>query len=119
MASRRVTATKVSERPLIPATTDERLENQIIADAMDLARKQIRDGTASAQVVTHFLKLGSSREKLEQLRIQEDITTAQAKREQMASSARTEEMMKDAINAFRSYAGENPDVLTTDEFDDI
>ena len=118
MASRQVTTSKSPQRPRRPATTPEGRENQLIAAALDLAEKQILDGTATSQVVTHFLKLGSSRERLEQLRIEKDIELAKAKQEQMASQARTEELMKDAIAAFRSYAGENPDVLVTDEFDD-
>ena len=118
MASRQVSTSKAPTRTRRPALNDDRHEKQIIADAMDLAQKQILEGTASAQVVTHFLKLGSSRERLEQARIKKDIELAQAKQEQMASTIRTEELMKDAIAAFRSYSGDTENVLTTDEFDD-
>lgn len=117
MASRRVNEPKAVQTLRRPATTPKGRENQIIADAMDLAQKQILEGTASAQVVTHFLKLGSSREKLEQARITEDIELAKAKKEQMASTIRTEELMKQAIEAFRSYAGEDP-LMITETFDD-
>jgi hypothetical protein len=52
-----------------PAMTEEGRESQMVSLAMDLAETQIVDGTASAQVITHYLKLGSSREKLEQERL--------------------------------------------------
>lgn len=88
-----------------PATTPEARENQLIAQAVDLAEKQIRAGTASAQVVTHYLKLGSSREKLEQERLAQEVSLMQAKREAMASAARVEELYGAAIDAMRAYAG--------------
>lgn len=70
MVARRVNPenNNVSRRP--PASTPEARENQLIALAVDLAEKQLANGTASAQVINHYLKLGSSREKLEQLRIE-------------------------------------------------
>lgn len=74
--------------------------------AVDLAAKQLQDGTASAQVITHFLKLASSREQLEQERLRSENLLAQAKIENLASMARTEELMKDALSAFRSYSGQ-------------
>lgn len=89
-----------------PATTPEARENQLIAAAVDLAAKQLADGTASAQVITHYLKLGSSREQLEQEKMKQDVELAKAKIESMASMARTEELMKDALSAFRSYSGQ-------------
>lgn len=93
-----------SRRP--PATTPEARENQLIAKAVDLAAKQLEDGTASAQVITHYLKLGSSREQLEKERIAMDVELMKAKKEGMESMVRTEALMKDALSAFRSYAGQ-------------
>ncbi|MCA1806420.1 MAG: hypothetical protein LC687_00940 [Actinobacteria bacterium] len=92
-----------SRRP--PATTPEARENQLISVAMDLAERQITDGTASAQVISHFLKLGSSREKLEQARLDQEVSLLEAKREAMASAARVEELYGAAIDAMRAYAG--------------
>lgn len=69
----------------------------------------MRDGSASSQVITHFLKLGSTSEKLAQQYKEEEIRLLRIKAETMASQRRTEELMVDAINAFRRYAGDDSD----------
>lgn len=117
MAARRVNHPHSNSSKLPPATTPEARENQLIAQAVDLVEKRIRDGTASAQEVTHFLKLGSSTERLDQLKKRHEVELLEAKKEAMASSARTEELMKDALNAFRSYSGQMPDE-DDDDYDD-
>lgn len=91
-----------------PATTPEGRENQLIALAADLAEKRLREGTATAQEVVHFLKLGSSREQLEQERIRHENELLEAKVEAMASAARIEELYAEAISAMRSYSGNEP-----------
>ncbi len=98
--------TKQSRRP--PATTPEARENQLISSAVDLAEKQLQEGSASAQVITHYLKLGSSREKLEQERLANENSLLVAKREAMASAQRVEELYGAAIDAMRAYAGHDP-----------
>lgn len=108
MASKPVKLSEITKSRRPPATTPEARENQLIAKAVDLAEKQIVEGTASAQVVTHFLKLGSSREKLEQERINNENSLLVAKREAMASAARVEELYGAAIDAMRAYAGHAP-----------
>jgi hypothetical protein len=80
----------------------------MVALAVDLAETQLRDGTASAQVLSHYLKLGSSRENLEQSLMKENIELQKAKREAMASAERVEELYSTAINAMRAYAGQEP-----------
>lgn len=90
------------------ATTPEGRENQLISLAYDLAEQQLMDGTASAQVISSFLKLGSSRERLEQERLQNENILLRAKKEAMDSQARIEEMYGAALNAMRSYAGQPP-----------
>jgi hypothetical protein len=75
---------------------------------MDLAEKQIDNGTASAQVISHFLKVGSSREHLEQQLLEETIALKAAQRENMASAARVEELYEAAIGAMRAYSGQPP-----------
>lgn len=105
MATRRGTKPEEKKTRRPPATTPEGRENQLIAASVDLAEEQIRTGVASSQVVTHFLKLGSSREKLEQQRLAEEVKLLQVKAETLASQARTEELMKEALNAFKSYSG--------------
>lgn len=89
-----------------PATTPEGRENQLVALAVDLAEKQLKDGTASNQVISHYLKLGSSRERLEQKRIEQENNLLGAKIEAMASAKRVEELYAQALNAMRSYAGQ-------------
>jgi len=103
-----------SRRP--PATTPERREQQLIAAAIELAEKQILEGKASSQVITHFLKLGTTREKLEQDRLRNENALTQAKIEQLASEARVEELYANAIKAMRSYApGSLPEEIDDSE----
>ena len=109
------TRTKKSGARRPPATTPESRERQLVAKAVDLAEQQLEDGTASAQVITHYLKLGSSREMLEQERLQEEIELQKAKREMMKSAARIEELYETAIGAMRAYAGGGPMPPTGDD----
>lgn len=76
--------------------------------AYDLAEEQIEAGTASSQVITHFLKVGSRREQLEQQRIHYENQLLAAKRQQIEDQKRVEELYMDALNAMRSYAGQLP-----------
>lgn len=114
MASRRVTDGESAPKRRRPASTPEARENQLIALAADLAERQMRDGTASSQIITHYLKLGSTREQLEQERLRMENELAQAKIEAMASAVRIEELYSKAISAMRNYAGEEPGL--DDEF---
>lgn len=92
-----------------PATTPEGRENEVISQAMDLAEQQIRNGTASSQVITHFLKLGSTREQLEQERLQHENELTKVKIEALESQKRVEELYREALDAMRSYSGETPE----------
>ncbi len=103
---------KVNRRP---ANTPEGRENQLISLAADMAEKQLIAGTAPAQVVTHFLKLGSTRERVEQERLQNENLLLSAKIEQMASAKRIEELYETALNAMRSYSGQEVEVYDDDE----
>lgn len=91
--------------PRKPVTTPEARESQVIGLAIDLAEEQIRDGTASSQVITHFLKLGSSREQLEQERLEHENELTRVKIEAIESQKRVEELYMNALNAMRSYSG--------------
>lgn len=88
----------------------------MVSRAMDLAEKQIEEGVASSQVITHFLKLGSTREKLEQQRIAHENELLQVKREAIASQRRVEELYMTALDAMRSYSGQLPP--PEDDFED-
>lgn len=103
-ARRKIDPGTHSRRP--PATTPEGRENQLIAKAVDLAEKQLTEGTASSQVITHYLKLGSTREKLEQERLNRENELLRARSEAMASAKRVEELYSEALNAMRAYAGQ-------------
>ena len=88
-----------------PATTPEGRENQLIALAIDVAEKQLREGTASAQVVTHFLKLASSKEKLEREKLELENELIKAKTENLQSQKNIEELYSNAIVAMQTYSG--------------
>lgn len=108
MVARRVSDDEVSGTRRPAAMSPEARENQLISGAVELAEKQIREGSASAQVITHYLKLGSTREKLEQQRLANENALTLAKIESIGSAQRTEELMKEAITAFRQYSGQAP-----------
>ena len=91
-----------------PATTPEGRENEMVSLAHDLAERQIRNGTASSQVITHFLKLGSTREKLEQQRLEHENELTRVKIDALESQKRVEELYMEALSAMRSYAGDLP-----------
>lgn len=90
-----------------PAKTPEARENQLITLAVDLAEKQLLEGTASSQVITHYLKLGSTKEKIEKDILMEQKTLIKAKTEQLQSAKRVEELYENALNAMRAYSGNN------------
>lgn len=91
-----------------PATTPEGRENELVSAAIDLAETQIRDGTASSQVITHFLKLGSTRERLEQQRLEHENELTRVRIEAIESQKRVEELYMEALQAMRSYSGDQP-----------
>ena len=93
------------QTPRKPATTPEAREQEVISQAIDLAEQQIKDGNASSQVITHFLKLGSSREQLEQERLEHENELTRVKIEAIESQKRVEELYMEALNAMRNYAG--------------
>jgi hypothetical protein len=78
----------------------------MIGLADELAEKQLREGNASAQVITHYLKLGSSRERLEQQKLELEQDLLRAKADQIAGQARQEELFAEAIKAMRAYQGQ-------------
>lgn len=113
MANRRTNERKQRR----PATTLEGREGQLVSLAVDLAEKQLQDGTASAQVISHYLKLGSTREILEQQRLSQENELLKARVDQLASAKRVEELYESALNAMRTYAGQIVDD-ERDEYDD-
>ena len=100
-----------------PAKTLEGREQQLILLAIDLAAKQLAEGTASAQVQTHFLKLGTVRARLELEKIKKENLLLAAKAEALASTQRIEELYEDAIRAMRSYQGLADEWPEGDDYD--
>lgn len=93
-----------------PALTPEARENQCISLAMDLAEQQLRDGTASSQVITHFLKAGASRAELEKEKLRKENLMLEAKTKAYQSSEEIKELYEGAIKAMRIYQGQgDPD----------
>lgn len=78
----------------------------MVSAAIDLAEEQIRMGTASSQVITHFLKLGSTRERLEQQKLEHENELTRVKIEALESQKRVEELYMEALQAMRSYSGD-------------
>lgn len=77
----------------------------MVSLAYDLAEQQLREGTASAAVILQMLKYGSSREKLEQYKLQMENELLATKREILESEKRTEDLVRAALEAMRSYTG--------------
>ena len=98
-----------------PALDPEARQNQLIALAVDCAERQLRDGTASAQVIAYYLKQASPQAKLEIERLTEENKLLRAKTEQLRSEKRSEELIEEALKAFRNYAGHGD----PDEYQDV
>ena len=93
-----------------PALSPEARENQLIALAVDRAEQQLLDGTASSQVITYYLKLGSSREKLEKERLAEENRLLKAKTKALENAEEIKALYEQALKAMRNYAGQgDPD----------
>ena len=93
------------ERKIRPALTPEARENQMIALAVDLAEKQLLEGTASSQVITHYLTLGTTKVKLEREILEKQKALIEAKTENLQSAKRIEELYKNALDAMKNYSG--------------
>lgn len=96
-------------RKIRPALTPEARENQMIALAVDLVEQRLLDGTASSQETTHFLKLGSMKNRLEMEKLQEENRLLKARTEALQSAKRVEELYSEAIKAMRRYSGQGSD----------
>ena len=105
--SKRVTKTEgMTKTKMRPALSPEARENQLVSLAVDLAEKQLMEGTASSQVITHYLKLASSKEKLELEKMRKEIEMTEAKTQNLQSAKRVEELYANALKAMRDYSGD-------------
>lgn len=103
MAKKKVAQPEMKRRP--PAITVEAEEERLIALATSLVEKKMMDGTATSQMITHYLKLGSSKERLERKLLEEQIKATEAKTEALKSAKRVEELYAGALKAMREYSG--------------
>lgn len=111
---RKVNGVKPEEnKPAHKAMSPEARENQMISLAIDLAEEQLRNGTASSQVITHYLRLGSTKEREEKEKLQEEVKLLKAKTKALESAEETNQLYAEAIKAFKSYNG-----VTEDEDDE-
>ena len=96
-----------------PATTPEENENECISLAYDLVKKRLRNGTATSQETTHFLKAGSRKYQLEieELKRKNDLLVAKV--ESLESQKRVEDLYANALAAMKTYSGQE----TEDEFE--
>ena len=117
MAKRKTTTSKDTQKKLRPASTPEARENQLIALAVDLAEKQLMEGTASSQVITHYLKLATTKEKIEREILEKQKELIVAKTENLQSAKRIEELYSNALKAMQNYSGQTCS-MEDDEDDD-
>lgn len=96
-----------SLRKMRPALSPEARENQMISLAMDLAEQQLRDGTASSQLITEFIKRGSTKARIEQEILAEQKELIEAKTQSLRSAQRIEELYANALSAMKSYSGQD------------
>ena len=114
-------AAELPETPksLPPALTLAGRENQLIATAYDIAEQQMLDGTASAQVLTHFLKAGSREMQAKIAKLEEENELLRAKTKSLEAQVNNEALLEKALKAFRSYRGEEVDEGEDDEYPDV
>lgn len=105
MPSRREPVSNSGASRGAPGKTPEAREAQLVAAAVELAEKQLLAGTASSQVITHYLKLGSSTERLLQERLRNENRLTEAKIEDLGSRKETEAMYREALRAMSAYSG--------------
>ena len=109
MGSTKKTTTPSKKIGQKPATTLEAREDQLFSLAMDRAEEKLLDGTASSQLITHFLKLGSSKERLERKKLEKENQLLEAKTESIKEARKSGELYEKAIRAFAIYTGEVDD----------
>lgn len=91
------------------ATTNEGRENEMIALAVNLAEQQLRNGTASSSVITHYLKLATEKEKLEREKIRSEVLLAEKKGKAYDDAHDTDDLYRQVIDAMRGYTNATPD----------
>lgn len=107
MKKAKTVASSESSRKIRPALSPEARENQMIALAVDLAERQLLEGNASSQVITHYLKLGSTKERIEKEILEKQKDLIEAKTQTLQSAQRVEELYSNALSAMKKYSGQD------------
>ena len=105
-------------RKMRPALDPDVREQQLISMAVDLAERQFRDGTASSQVTTEYLKRGSPKALLEIEKLRKEIQLLEAKTQAIKDTQRMEEVYTNAMNAFKMYSGQAVDIGEVEGYDE-
>lgn len=105
MAKRAATITSNSQKKIRPAKNPEARENQMISLAMDLVQQRLIDGTASSQETTHFLKLASTKSRIEKEILERQKELITAKTEALQAQKEYTVLVEEAIKAMRDYSG--------------
>lgn len=95
----------MSNKKRPPARTPEARENQLISMAIDLVEKQLLDGSASSQILTHFLRLATAKEKLQNEKLKSDLRVAEAKIKAIENQDEIKVLYEQALDAMKRYGG--------------
>ena len=110
--------TNPNAKPMRPAIDPENREQQLISLAVDLVEQRLRDGTASAQETVHYLKLASSKTKVDLERAKLENELIRAKTQSIKDQADLKVLYKDAIEAMKRYSGHGGSVEEEDAYDE-
>lgn len=104
MATQSKKSTKTKPKSYKSMSPEDR-EKQIISKAVNLAEQKIEDGTASSQIICHYLKLATEEARLDNKKREKEIELLEAKKDSIETEQKREEIFKEALDAFTSYAG--------------
>lgn len=105
--TRRKAASPAPTRRRRPARTPEEREGELTALAYDLVEERLRDGSATSQETTYFLKAGSPKDRLERDKLMAENELLRARVADLSSRKDMDSMAREAIEAFRGYAGQS------------
>lgn len=112
------TTTNSNSKPMRPALDPDNREQQLIALAVDLVEQRLRDGTASAQETVHYLKLASSKTKVDLERAKLENELIRAKTQNLKDQADMKTLYMNAIEAMKRYSGHGSSNAEEDEYDE-
>ena len=92
-------------RRLRPGLSPEADENQLISLSIDAAKKMLVEGTAPTSIVLHYLKLATTRERMEREMMATQKELMEAKKQALESQAKVEQLYADAMKAMQRYSG--------------